>query len=263
MNLPQFWRRFATVHGDHRIFSSGLPLRRVIPFASHGDEGRTKKKQPFLVWSFRGLVGSGTRCCRTRPLEEQADRMPLNMDCSMRSRFLHVAVPNRLYQENENVWQGIAGRVGQAYHELETVGFDYQGERWYATCVALTGDSPFLAKAACLVRSFSRVPKKTGATEPKMVCFRCLAGKRGYPMEDLNLAPSWLKTDLTPELPWKSTPPFLLSLGDPSPQVLQFDAWLDVLEFFSLVMSYNFQFVPSLNLGCRLPLSYFRILTLS
>ena len=127
IDLPEFWKRFATFQPDHAVFTSGRSLRRVIPFLSHGDEGRTKKKRGFLVWSFRSVAGSGTRFFRSRPLEEQASRMPLNLDNSLRSRFLHVGVPNKIYHEREDVWQAIASRIGQAYNELEKVGFEYNG----------------------------------------------------------------------------------------------------------------------------------------
>ena len=154
-----FWKRFVTFQPDHPVFSSGRSVKRVIPFLSHGDEGRTKKKRYFLLWSFRSVAGSRTRFFRSRPSEEQTARMPLNLDSSLRSRFLRVGVPNKVYNDREDVWQAIASRIGQAYHDLEKVGFEYNGQHWHMVCLGLTRDSPFIVKAGFLLRNFGRVPK--------------------------------------------------------------------------------------------------------
>ena len=225
ISFAEFWKRFSRFQPNHIVFDGGRPLHRTIPFLSHGDEGRTKKKKPALVWSMRGVAGRGTRLFRERSLEEQTERMGLNLDNSLVSRYLHVVVPGRLYAEDDAVWQAIAARIGQSYHELLTVGFQHEGQQWFAACVGLTGDSPFLAKAGTLIRSFSRVVKKTGTADPKGVCFRCLAGQRNFPMEDLGLNAAWMDTEFTAQLPWNSTPPFLEKLQDVRPEVLQYVAW--------------------------------------
>ena len=228
IKITEFWRRFASFQPEHPVFSKGLPLHRVIPFLSHGDEGRTKKKKGILIWSFHGVSGSGTRQFRERDIAEQTDRMPLNLDHSLRSRFIHVAVPSRVYsgnKEKDSRWHAIAAKIGQAYNELLTNGFQYAGQQWYAACVGLTGDSVFLAKAGNLIRSFYKVARKNAAKDPVGVCMHCLAGQRAYPMENLGLNPEWRDTEFTAQLQWSTTPAFLESLGDVRPQVLQFAAW--------------------------------------
>ena len=154
--------------------------------------------------------------------------MPLNLDHSLRSRFIHVAVPSRVYSGSkvkDTRWHAIAAKIGQAYSKLLEIGFEHAGQRWYAACVGLTGESVFLAKAGNLIRSFYKVARKNAAKEPAGMCMHCLAGQRPYPMEDLGLNPEWRKTEFTTQLPWKTAPAFLESLGDGRPQLMQFAAW--------------------------------------
>ena len=48
-DLMEFWRRFAKVQPNHRVFDlaagGSLKLGSTIPIYSHGDEGRGKKKK--------------------------------------------------------------------------------------------------------------------------------------------------------------------------------------------------------------------------
>ena len=39
----------------------GIPLERVAPLYLHGDEGRGKKRAPFLVVSWHACLGQGTQ----------------------------------------------------------------------------------------------------------------------------------------------------------------------------------------------------------
>ena len=147
----EFWRRYAKCQGDHPIFSQGgVNFARTIPILSHGDEGRGKKKRAVMIWSMKGIAGSGTEVFRERPKSEQSIRMPLNLDNSMRSRFLHAAVPNRFYRDNQACWFDLAEKIGKSYNKLQHVGFTYDGYLWRACCVGVTGDAPFLSKVACL-----------------------------------------------------------------------------------------------------------------
>ena len=238
IDLMEFWRRFAKFQPDHPIFEETQNFARLIPLLSHGDEGREKKKRGIMIWSMKGVAGSGTKHFRSRPQTEQNSRMPLNLDNSLRSRFLHAAVPNRFYKDNPACWTQLAEHIGKAYHKLQHTGFTHRGQVWKACVIALTGDAPFLAKAACLNRSFSRVARaaenKSGI-EPGGICFACLAGTKHYPFEDLGSRPKWLETLNIGPAPWDADPPFLRALGNLRPSFLQYDSrwkfqsfWLQV-----------------------------------
>ncbi|CAE7301043.1 unnamed protein product, partial [Symbiodinium sp. CCMP2592] len=235
-NLLEWWRRFAKVEPGHRAFKAAargdISLERTIPFFSHGDEGRGKKKKGILIWSLRGCVGFGTRQFQEMHSEaEQKNRMGLNMSASMTSRFLHVAVPKAVYGKNaETVWDAIGRNIAASYERLETKGFlDADGKHYHAVCVGLTGDNPFLAKVAHLERSFARVAKSTGEDVSHGICWRCLAGTPNVPFENLNLHPEWSYT-IDETLPWSQLPPFLRGLGFDeddlkAPRFLEFDIW--------------------------------------
>ena len=217
---------------DHPILQTSLPFTRVIPFLCHGDEGRTKKKKGLMLWSMHGIVGTGTQLFKEKPVDYQIASMGLNLDNSLTSRFLHAAIPNKLYKDNEALWHDLANCVGHSYYRLQTEGFQHNGKTWYACCVGLTGDSPFLSKAACLERSFARVIKKPRdenctrkRKEPAGICFLCLAGQPQFPFEDLGKNPKWLKSLHIAPKPWKTHPRFLQALGESRPHFLKYDIW--------------------------------------
>ena len=234
IDILEFWKRFAKTQPDCPVLTQGLNLARVIPFLSHGDEGRTKKKRGILLWSLRGVAGSGTRYFKERCPEEQAIQMPLNLDESLRSRFLHAAVPNRLYHDNEACWYDLSAEIGRSYRKLQFEGFEYNGQRWFAACVGLTGDAPFLSKAACLRRNFLRFARKANPKsnkDPIGICFCCLAGTKNVDFEELGLRPKWLETMATAPLPWDRDPPFLQALGDLRPGFLQYETLMFTAVF--------------------------------
>ena len=133
VDLLQFWHRFARTQPTHPVFQQGLPLSNMIPFLAHGDEGRTKKKKALMVWSFKGVAGSGSRFFKDRPPEEQRARMGLNLDNSLKSRFLHAVMPNRWYKDNNDCWTDLAAHIGRSYLKLRTEGFrGDDGKVWYA-----------------------------------------------------------------------------------------------------------------------------------
>jgi len=51
-----FWARWKEHEPSHHIFSSGKPLSHCLPFFTHGDEGQTTRKTPFLVESFQCAI---------------------------------------------------------------------------------------------------------------------------------------------------------------------------------------------------------------
>ncbi|CAE6972059.1 unnamed protein product [Symbiodinium sp. CCMP2592] len=235
-NLLEFWRRYAKYNPSHPIFTLAengvVNLARSIPFYSHGDEGRGKKKKGILIWSMKGAVGRGTDHFRSQhDVDQQKLRMGLNMTGSKKSRFLHLAVPKQVYAKmTEPVWDDLAFHIARSYHQLQTKGFDdCHGRHWHAICLGLTGDNPFLAKVGHLQRSFARGPKSSGETATAGICWHCLAGTPNIPYENFAMKPEWSFT-LYECLPWEEQPPFLQGLQYPedddlAPQMLHFDVW--------------------------------------
>ena len=52
-----FWETYRTIDPDHEVFSAGLELANVVPYALHGDEGKGLRGKPFLVESFQPVIG--------------------------------------------------------------------------------------------------------------------------------------------------------------------------------------------------------------
>ena len=156
LQLLEFWRRWGKQNPSHPIFRTSLPLNKVIPFLSHGDEGRTKQKRAILIWAMKGVSGLGSRQFEAMAIEKRRLRLGgPNLNNAMKSRFVHVAVPARLYNNDDSVFDAIAGEIGKAYRDLASRGFTWRGQQWFACCVGLTGDVPFLTKAGSLQRHFS------------------------------------------------------------------------------------------------------------
>ena len=62
--LQEFWRRFELCHGDHPIYERAragqVCLGRCAPILLHADEGRGRRRVPFLVSGFFSILGRGT-----------------------------------------------------------------------------------------------------------------------------------------------------------------------------------------------------------
>ena len=220
-DLGKFWQKLTRTQPHHPVFEEAanqqLQLTRAIPFYSHGDEGRTKRKKGILIWSLRGCLGGGTRHFREHHEQAaQEERMGLNMMNSLATRFMHVAIPKKYYptKSASTVWDTIGLNIGRSYRRLQTEGFQYNGETWHAVCLGMVGDNPFLAKCGRLERSFSRVAKRTGQEATAGVCWLCQAGKRGILFEDLNMHPPWAAT-MFREDPWTQMPSILVGLEYP------------------------------------------------
>ena len=80
--LAEFWRRFQLVEPDHQIFAEFAQHRidpsRCCPMLLHGDEGRGRKKCPFLVVAFHSFIGFGTQAANRSRTHRSYRRMRLN-----------------------------------------------------------------------------------------------------------------------------------------------------------------------------------------
>ena len=58
-----FWAKFEKAQPEHEVFSLAragtIQLSNAAAVVYHGDEGRGRKKQPFLVTSFKSCLGRG------------------------------------------------------------------------------------------------------------------------------------------------------------------------------------------------------------
>ena len=71
--LVSFWNKYRQQCPQHPIFEKSrlgeLQLKYTFPMVFHGDEGRGRRRQAFLVMNFHGVLGRGLRKkTRTRKL---------------------------------------------------------------------------------------------------------------------------------------------------------------------------------------------------
>ena len=52
----EFWTQWHNDEPQHAVYSSGKPLKLCLPFFTHGDEGQTTRKTPFMVQSFQPAI---------------------------------------------------------------------------------------------------------------------------------------------------------------------------------------------------------------
>ena len=52
----EFWAQWAREEPSHEVYSCGKPLKLCLPYFTHGDEGQTLRKTPFMVQSFQPAI---------------------------------------------------------------------------------------------------------------------------------------------------------------------------------------------------------------
>ena len=99
----EFWAKHKKLHPDHQIYErfaqGSLEPKLTFPFVFHGDEGRGRRRTPFLVCNFHSLMGKGTQEQRGQPRPYLKLRMNFK-DSSLITRLLHCAVPKKLHQQS-------------------------------------------------------------------------------------------------------------------------------------------------------------------
>ena len=54
--FSEFWSKYRAIKPDHELYSSNKPLGQCIPFMTHGDEGVSHRRVPFLVESWQPVI---------------------------------------------------------------------------------------------------------------------------------------------------------------------------------------------------------------
>ena len=97
--LDCFWKRFRELRPLHLMFSrvdhNLLDTTRTIPMVIHGDEGRGRKRNPFLVISYSSVIGFGTeKSNRRKNHKKEYNAMGLNYTLSTHlTRHVTAALP--------------------------------------------------------------------------------------------------------------------------------------------------------------------------
>ena len=183
-----FWRRFAIHHPDHPVIQRAergeISLRRTVPLLLHGDEGRSKKRSPFLVCNLHSPLGRGVEAgLQEGRRREYLKMLPNFTGHSYTNRFLVSCLPKQDYcGKNSFVFDILMQTIAEELHHCASEGVQHEGQRYLAVCIGIVGDWPWLCKAGGLQRSFMNVNKhKEDAggrrrSECRGVCHLCRAG---------------------------------------------------------------------------------------
>ena len=238
--LREFWHRFRQCHPDHEVFrladSMQISLARTAPLLYHGDEGRGRRRTPFLVTSFHGLLGRGIRSglqaqAKAGAPKEYTKLKPNFIGHSYTNRYLQCAMPKMAYQDDDVFAAILESASAEAEHMWKSgIQHRYTGARYWAIVLNVTGDWPWLAKAGNLARSFSHAVKslKKLKKPPAGICHKCQAGQLEHSFECIHVrTPSWLST-LHSQSPFLDPPSpltsFLCTKGQEA-DIFAYDLW--------------------------------------
>ena len=237
--LKEFWRRYKLLKPTHELWEvverNGIDLGRTVPTLLHGDEGRGRKRQAFLILAYHSYLGYGTdlanKTRKTRPYLSQK----LNYSGNAHTHRMLTAVLPKMSHDDiafQSLINYVASDARRALVEGVT---SIEGVRFHMAVVQIVGDWQFLAKAGNLSRSYANVEKRPrGAhAKPKGICHMCCAGQVGFPFEDLRETAAWKETLFLEEDHWFTSWPRLLNLPHDPIRPASFFAY-DVWHAFHL-----------------------------
>ena len=218
--LSAFWRRYELQHPTHPVFQAArdgrLKLSQTFPMVCHGDEGRGRKRQAFLVVNMHSLLGRGLRQKRKKNAPKRYLKMLPNFHGhSLTSRLLLAAMPKTMYTgDNGHVWDSLMELVTSEAEHMYFTGVEddtFGRGRFNMVLLHICGDWPFLVDSGNLRRSFRNVPKhKTRRSLPIGICHWCSAGQQNWDYEEINSErPAFLSTMFRDEI--------CVDPNDPSP----------------------------------------------
>ena len=213
----EFWSRYRKLEPNHPIYTSGYDLSRCAALITHGDEGRSKRRAPILVCSYRSVLGLGTIAATTTTSRSGRRQKVLKGYLKMTTNYVGHTYTNRLLcgvlpradygPDDANYHVLMSVFAEQAAFMAETGVPDTKGNTYRMLVVKHSGDWPWLHKSGCFMRSFNNSQKKAVLKKPPAgICHLCQAGQSHVPFEDfLTSQPKWLATVFT-ESPFSTLP---------------------------------------------------------
>ena len=210
-----WWERFRQVEPDHEIFTLAaqgtVDLSRCAAILLHGDEGRGRRRQAFLVLSFLSVLGRGSAQSLKRDKKLAVKKTYIKhktnfMGHTYTTRYLAGVLPRAHYGDDESLLQALLAATYEEANFMSRVGVkDRHGNRFHMVLLRTVGDWPFLHKAGRLNRTYANTVKKVNQIG-KGICHLCRAGEDAYPFEQIGTRrPLWATTRLTVS-PFKDVP---------------------------------------------------------
>ena len=216
--LRSYWSALRVLCPEHVVFQlHGHRLHKCLPYNLHMDEGRGLRKSAVLVASAQSVFGVQTatrfhenlvHSRSTRMDDAFQVRLMLqsqfhNSKCSTwLTRMLLTLLPKGMYTKaNQHVFEALLETLRNECTALLETGVQLScGSVYFPIMVGLKGDSPMIAKAANLTRSFQNLGNPC--------CWECMAGGPGVPFEDCRADPTYEAT-LFSERPWSRASPIV------------------------------------------------------
>lgn len=218
--LKKYWQGFETLYPTHPVFEAArqgeLDLARACPIVVHGDEGRGRRRVPFLVCSFRSVLGRGLHPQREAGRSGLRDYAKLNCNYlghSYTNRFMLAGFHKAAYTgDNAGAFDALMEWIADEASLLQTEGVEDKSlgtGRYWLVLVNIVGDWPWLVKSGGLCRSFHNISRHAtfNPATSRGICHLCLAGKQHVDFEEVNsLTPRWARTMFAEEAAAEDTP---------------------------------------------------------
>ena len=198
-----FWKNFEQQVPQHPIFvrarSGEVCLERC---GGGGTWGRREVEKKECIFGDQRSFCVGQGQDKKRHYNKM---LPNFLGHSYTTRFLFTALPKSDYTgANSYVFDNLMTYLAEelSYVQLEGVEDSVRKKKFWAVCLGITGDWPWLAKCGNLQRSFSNVSKHAdsggGNRRPcGGICHLCRAGQPDFPFEEVNTKnPRWKQTVL-------------------------------------------------------------------
>ncbi|CAE7843377.1 unnamed protein product, partial [Symbiodinium microadriaticum] len=206
-----FWEKYKLLEPAHPVFgmarNNEIDLSRTAAVVMHGDEGRGRRRQAFMVLSFHSLLGRGTNLSTKKAVKKPYLKMKLNFKGhSYCSRLLSGVLPKHMYQKDDEVFETLLRASCEDARTMMTEGvLDANGNRFWMVCLGTVGDWPFLQKSGHFTRTFANVVKRVDQVA-NGICHLCDCGPDALPFERFSTRrPAWLAT-LNATSPFETMP---------------------------------------------------------
>ena len=209
--LSAFWKKYQFLCPRHKVFdlanSGQIDLKRTCPVVLHGDEGRGRKHQAYLVVSWRSLLGRGLHPGEADKCAKGVKKPYLKQKCNYighayTNRFMIAGIRKTEYTgANSQAFDCLMSLCAEEACHMYTTGVaDAKGQSHWLAMLYITGDWPWLCKSGSLSRSFNRVQKQKSQQAANGICHQCSAGMHGIPFEEIATSkPQWLRTEFALE----------------------------------------------------------------
>ena len=213
--------QFASHPVAEQIAAGSVDTEHLVPLILHGDGGRTYKKSELMILQWQPAIGAGTSKSKTssrkRKLDNDIDAAAVNLlGHSLATRYLLSVLLKKYYIEDSTPLHSLLGFISDWFGDLWENGYEYQGQIWKFILLGLKGDLVFQAKAANLLRSFTRVRKKRKTPKSKPLagcCPWCFAGTETISFECFDKDAAWMQTTgARNPLPWTEPPTILRAI---------------------------------------------------